>query len=285
VVNQWVSVLFKLGKVLLPIFGTFFAVAVLANLGQVGFLFLPEKLGFDISRVSILKGAKRLVSISSVARLGFGIFKILVVATVAGWSLWAQRDEILGLTQLTTMSIASFLFEITFATCFKIGVALLILAILDYMFQRWKHERDLKMTTQEVREEMKSLQGDPQIVARRRAIQRQLVLNRMHNAVPDADVVITNPTELAIAIKYDHETMIAPIVTAKGAGVVAERIRRLALENNVPIVERKELARAIFKDVEIGQPIPSDQFAAMAEVLRFVYELQGRSLPGMGDAA
>jgi flagellar biosynthetic protein FlhB len=111
------------------------------------------------------------------------------------------------------------------------------------------------------------------------------VLNRMHSAVPQADVVVTNPTELAIAIKYDHKSMEAPIVTAKGAGEVAQKIRRIALENNVPIVERKELARAIFKQVEIGKPIPSDQYAAMAEVLRYVYELQGKTLPSLGEAA
>jgi flagellar biosynthetic protein FlhB len=285
VVSQWLKVLYGLSKVMLPIFGTFFLVAILANLGQVGFLFLPSKLGFDTSRISPFKGVKRLISISSFVRFGFGIFKIIVVATVAGWSLWGQRAEIFGLTEMATMSIASFLFEITFSTCMKIGAALLILAILDYIFQRWKHEQDLKMTTQEVREEMRSLQGDPQIVARRREIQRQLAVNRMHSTVPDADVVITNPTELAIAIKYDHRTMAAPIVMAKGAGLVAQKIRRIALENDVPIVERKELARAIFKDVEIGNPIPSEQFAAMAEVLKFIYELQGRSLPGLGDAA
>jgi len=284
-VSQWTRLIYGLGKVTLPILGTIFVIAVLVNLGQVGFLFVPSKLGFDMSRVSPLKGAQRLVSISNVVRLGFGLFKIAIVAAVAGWSLWGQRDEILGLTEMTTLSIARFLFEITFWTCLKIGGALLLLAILDYAFQRWKHEQDLKMTTQEMREEMKSLQGDPQIVARRRAIQRQLVLNRMHSAVPAADVVVTNPTELAIAIKYDHQTMQAPIVTAKGAGIVAQKIRRLALENNVPIVERKELARAIFKEVDIGKPIPSEQYAAMAEVLRYVYELQGKTLPGLGEAA
>ncbi len=285
VVSQWISVLYGLGKVVLPIFTTLFVVAVLANLGQVGFLFVPSKLGFDLSRISPLKGAKRLASISSAVRFGFGIFKITVVAAVAGWSLWGQRDDILGLTEMATLSIATFLFEIVFWTCIKIGAALLVLAILDYAFQRWKHEQDLKMTTQEMREEMKSLQGDPQVVARRRAIQRQLVLNRMHSAVPNADVVVTNPTELAIAIQYDHETMEAPIVTAKGAGIVAQKIRRIAMENNVPIVERKALARAIFKEVEIGKPVPSEQYAAMAEVLRYVYELQGKTLPGMGEAA
>jgi len=284
-VSQWIKMLFRLGRVTLPIMGAIFIIAVLVNLGQVGFLFVPSKLGFDLDRISPLKGAKRLVSISSFVRFGFGVFKILVVAAVAGWSLWGQRDDILGLTEMATLSIANFLVEITFWTCIKIGVALLVLAILDYLFQRWKHEQDLKMTTQEMREEMKSLQGDPQIVARRRAIQRQLVLNRMHSAVPDADVIVTNPTELAIAIKYDHETMQAPIVTAKGAGIVAEKIRRIALENNVPIVERKALTQAIFKEVEIGKPVPAEQYAAMAEVLRYVYELQGKTLPGLGEAA
>ena len=161
-------------------------------------------------------------------------------------------------------------------TCLKIGVALLVLALLDYGFQWWKHEQDLRMTTQEMREELKTLQGDPQIAARRKAVQRQLALNRIGTAVPKASLVVTNPTELAIAIQYDIETMAAPVVVAKGAGSVALRIRRLALENNIPVVERKELARALFKHVDVGKPIPPEQYAAMAEVLRYVYQLQGK---------
>jgi flagellar biosynthetic protein FlhB len=129
-----------------------------------------------------------------------------------------------------------------------------------------------------MREEMKTLQGDPHVAARRKAIQRQLVMNRIGTAVPKADVVITNPTELAIAIQYDLETMDAPLVVAKGAGAVAQRIRRIALEHDIPVVERKELARAIYKQVEIGRPIPPEQYTAMAEVLRYVYELKGRSV-------
>ena len=163
-------------------------------------------------------------------------------------------------------------------TCLKIGAALLVLALLDYGFQWWKHEQDLRMTTQEMREELKTLQGDPQIAARRKAVQRQLALNRIGTAVPKASVVVTNPTELAIAIQYDIETMAAPIVVAKGAGSVALRIRRLALEHNVPVVERKELARALYKHVEVGKPIPPEQYAAMAEVLRYVYQLQGKTV-------
>ena len=169
--------------------------------------------------------------------------------------------------------------EILLWTSLKIGLALLLLALLDYAFQRWKHEQDLKMTSQEVREEMKNLEGDPQVVARRRAVQRQLALNRLSNAVPKADVVITNPTELAVAIRYEPEEMAAPIVVAKGAGLIAQRIRRLALEHGIPIVENKPLARALYRDVEINQPIPEDRYAAVAEVLAYVYQLKGKEIP------
>jgi flagellar biosynthetic protein FlhB len=134
------------------------------------------------------------------------------------------------------------------------------------------------MTTQEVREEMKDLQGDPQIIARRRAVQRQLVLNRLSTAVPKADVVVTNPTELAVAIQYDPEEMAAPIVVAKGAGVVAQRIRKLALEHDIPVVEKKPLARALYKDVDVNHPIPNALYAAVAEVLAYVYQLKGKSI-------
>ena len=130
-------------------------------------------------------------------------------------------------------------------TSLKIGGSLAVLALFDYGYQYWKHEQDLRMTTQELKEEVKTQQGDPQIAARRKQLQRQMVLRRLSTTVPKADVIVTNPTELAIALQYDAEKMPAPIVIAKGAGVLAQRIRRLALENSVPIVERKELARAV----------------------------------------
>lgn len=279
------GLLLGLGRVLLPLFGLLLLVTVTAHFIQVGFLFLPQKLALDLSRVSPLKGLSRLFSLGNAVRLGFGIFKILVIVSVAVWSLWIERERIMSLGEFEVPPIAAFTVEITIWTCLKIGAALLVLAILDYAFQRWKHERDLMMTHQEIREELKTLQGDPQIVARRRTIQRQLVLNRLNTAVPSADVVVTNPTELAIAIKYDPEKMAAPVVVSKGAGLLAQRIRRLALENNIPIVERKELARALYKEVDINHPIPSEQYAAVAEVLRFVYELKGEIPPALRDAA
>ena len=285
VTTHWYEILMAVGGVMLPILGMLALVSIAVNVGQVGFLFLPDKLSADISRINPLQGLKRIFSIANAAKLGFGIFKVGIVSAIAAWAVWGELYQILRLGGLEVGEIAAYIIKISLSTCFKIGIALFVLAIIDYVFQRWKQEQDLRMTTQEVREEMKSLQGDPQIQARRKAVQRQLVLNRIGSSVPKADVVVTNPTELAIAIRYDHESMDAPVVQAKGAGVVAQRIRRIALENNIPVIERKDLARALYKHVEIGKPIPSGQYAAMAEVLRYVYQLKGKKLPTMPKAA
>ena len=284
-VHQWHGVLSQIATHLLPILGLLLVAAIVVHLLQVGFLFLPGKLALDVSRISPLRGLQRIFSLASAIRLGFGLLKILLVGAVAYWCLWGKRSEILSLSDLAVPEIARIVVETAPWTCLKIGAALLVLALLDYGFQWWKHEQDLRMTTQEMREELKTLQGDPQIAARRKAVQRQLALNRIGTAVPKASLVVTNPTELAIAIQYDIETMAAPIVVAKGAGSVALRIRRLALENNIPVVERKELARALFKHVDVGRPIPPEQYAAMAEVLRYVYQLQGKQFDFRNRAA
>ncbi len=282
---QWNATLWGLAKYVLPILGLVLLAAIGINVAQIGFLFLPAKLAPDFSRLSLLAGLRRLFSLPNAARLAFGLFKILVIAAVAFISLYSERETILGLTALSTPQIAGYVLKILVGTTIKIGLVLLVLALLDYAFQRWKHEQDLRMTPQEVREEMKNLEGDPQIIARRRLVQRQLVLNRLSTAVPKADVVITNPTELAVAIQYEPESMAAPIVVAKGAGLIAERIRKLALEHGIPIVEKKALARALYRDVDINRPIPHDKYAAVAEVLAYVYQLKGKKIPTPPAAA
>ncbi len=251
------------------------------NWFQVGFLFLPEKLGLDWKRIDPIKGAGRLMALPNVARLGFGLLKIALVTLVIALGLWGQWDQIMGAQTLTAGEIGGLVWNTTLDMCMRTALVLLFLAVLDYGFQWWKLEQDLKMTDEELREEMKMMNGDPQIVARRRAVQRQLMMNRIQSAVPDADVVITNPTELAIAIRFDAETMPAPIVLAKGAGQVAARIRKIALQAGVPVLERKPLAQALFKTVEIGEVVPVEQYAAVAEVLRYVYQLQGKKLPAL----
>ncbi len=268
------------GGAVFPIMVLLTLAAAMVSVMQVGFLFVPQRLAPDFSRLSILSGFKRIFSLQGVSRLGFGLLKVAVVAVTAGVTLWFHRNEVLYAGGIDIGQIAALLSGIALSTLLWVGLALFLLALLDFAFQKWKHEQDLKMTQQEVREEMKSLQGDPQIIARRRAVQRQMVMNRMEGAVPQADVVVTNPTELAIALKYEHGDMAAPVVVAKGAGLLAQRIRRLALENNVPIVERKPLARLLYKEVDINHPVPDSSFAAVAEVLAYVYQLKGKKIPG-----
>ena len=283
--HEWYAVIIRLAQSVLPALGLVLLVGIVANVGQVGFLWLPNKLAWDLSRLNPISGAQRLFSMAAAMRLGFGIVKILIVTAVAYWCLWGERDELVVTSELDIGQLTKFIIDITLWTCIKIGSALFILALIDYAYQWWKQEQDMRMTSQEMREEMKYLQGDPQVVARRKAVQRQLIMQRIRNAVPTADVVVTNPTELAIAIQYDPVAMDAPVVVAKGAGPIAQRIRRLALENSVPVIERKELARYLYKNVDIGKPIPAEQYAAMAEVLRYVYQLKGKTLPNMTRAA
>jgi len=277
--TQLGDTLLGVGKVLAPLLGLLLIAAVASNLLQFGFLWLPEKLMPDFNRLNPLSAFGRIFSMQNLVKLGFGMFKIGLVVGVAYNELADEVGTILGLSTLSMHDSATYLVSIIFWTTFKIAAWLAVLAIFDFGFQWWRHEKDLKMSTQELRDEMKNMQGDPQIAARRRQVQRQLVQNRLKSTVPKADVVVTNPTELAIALQYDPETMAAPVVLAKGAGVLAQRIRQLALENGIPIVEKKPLAQALYKDVEVGHPIPSGFYSAVAEIMAYVYQLKGKTMP------
>jgi flagellar biosynthetic protein FlhB len=278
-VERWVNTVLALGWAIVPMLGVLMLAAIGVNLSQTGILFLPSKLSLDVSHINPLTNAQRMFSVGSVVRIGFGLFKIMIISILAAVSLWNEHEHLLSLAELETPQVAMYLTSITLGTCIKIAAALVLLALFDYAYQYWKFEQDLMMTSQEMREEMKDQNGNPQIISRRRAVHRQLVQGKLKTAVPKADVIVTNPTELAIAIQYDIETMPAPIVLAKGAGVLAQQIRRLALERGIAIVERKELAQVLYKNVDIGKPIPVEQYAAVAEVLRYVYQLQGKKMP------
>lgn len=278
--SHWNALAMELGRHCLPLLATLVLAGILVNLGQTGFLFLPQKIGFDLTRLDPLAALGRIFSLSNVVRLGFGIFKVGIIAVVAGICLYQEFGTVLALSAKSIPEIAVYLGQTLLWITMKIGIALVVLAVLDYGFQWWRQEQDLKMTTQEIREEMKNLEGDPQVAARRRAVQRQLVNNRLNEAVPKADAVVTNPTELAVAIQYDPKKMAAPVVVAKGAGVLAQRIRQLALQHGIPIVERKPLAQALYREVEVNRPIPPDRYAAVAELLAYVYQLKGKRSPG-----
>lgn len=278
------SVLKTFGVSMLPILAVMTVAGVLSTVLQIGLLFVPEKIQPDITRLSVLAGLKRIFSLQGAVKLGFGMIKILIVCAVAATVIQGRWNEILFASELEVPDLARLLIDVVFATALWVGATLFVLALLDFGFQKWKFEQDLMMTHQEMREEMKNMQGDPQIISRRRQIQRQMALNRIGDKVPKADVVVTNPTELAIAIQYDPETMAAPVVVAKGTGVIAQRIRKLALENNIPVVERKPLAQLLYKEVDVNRPIPDQSYGAVAEVLAYVYQLKGKKMPALRTA-
>jgi flagellar biosynthetic protein FlhB len=276
----WKTTWLELAVSFLPLLGLLMLAGIVTSLAQTGLHFLPEKVQPKLSHLDPIQGLQRIFSLAGAVRLAFGMLKVLIVTAVAYFCLADRWQSILAMTGMDVLPMGGLMSELVLWTGLKIACALLLLAVLDYGFQWWKQEQDLRMTPQEVREELKDLQGDPQVIARRRNVQRQLALSRLSTMVPKGDVTITNPTELAVTIQYDAQTMKAPIVVAKGAGLVAQRIRRLSLEHGIPIVEKKPLAQALYRDVEVGRPIPTQLYAAVAEVRAYVYQLKGKPLPG-----
>lgn len=262
-----------------PLLALWMLAGVLAHLLQSGFLYLPQKLALDWQRISPIHNGRRLFSLHHLVQLLFGILKTALILAVGCWTLWSRRELLQTLPGQPAAQLGGALLGLLAGMCLKVAMALVVLAIADYGYQYWKHEQDLRMTTQELKEEIKQQQGDPQIAARRKQVQRQMVLHRLRTTIPKADVVVTNPTELAVALRYDPQTMAAPTVIAKGAGHLARRIRELALEHQVPVLQRKELARALYASVEVGQQVPAEQYAAVAEVIRYVYLLKKKPLP------
>lgn len=262
-----------------PLWGLLALAGGLAHVVQFGLLYLPQKLAFDWQRINPVVNAQRLFSLHNLVHLGFGILKTALILAVGLASLWREWDTVLALPGRPAAQIGGILIGLLAGLVLKVAAVLVVLAIADYGYQYWRHEQDLRMTTQELKEEIKQQQGDPQIAARRKQIQRQMVLHRLRTTIPKADVVVTNPTELAVALRYDPQTMAAPTVIAKGAGLLAQRIRKLALEHEVPVLERKELARALYATVDVGQQVPAEQYAAVAEVIRYVYLLKKKPLP------
>ncbi len=258
-----------LGPLLLILFIT----AIVSNVMQVGFMLTGKPITPSLDKISPLSGFKRIFSARSAMKTMLSLAKVIIIGLVAGRTIADQMDKIVSLSSVNFIKIIAAGGELTFLLGIRLCLVLLLLAIIDFAYQKYKHMQDLKMSKEEVKEEMKRMEGDPYMKQRRRHVARQLASQRMAQAVPNADVVVTNPTELALALKYDPDTMAAPKLVAKGAGYMAQRIRRIALESGVPIVERKPLARALFKSCEIGDTVPADLYKAVAEVLAYVFEL------------
>jgi len=244
----FVNLLKFFGVIMAPLMLAVFAAGIAGNCLQVGILFTGEPLIPKLSKLNPLSGAKKMLSVKSLGEL---VKSLLKLSIVGGVGFLMIRSEINA-----------------------IPCALIVMAALDYAFQRWQYEKGLKMTKQEVKDEMKQAEGDPALKGRIRGVQREIAKRRMMEDVPTADVIITNPTHLAIALKYNSEDMSAPRVVAKGAGFIAERIKEIARDAGVPIVENKPLAQTLFKSIELGDVIPVNLYRSVAEVLAYVYRLK-----------
>jgi flagellar biosynthetic protein FlhB len=267
-----VTYIYKGFIIISPVMLTVIVAAILGNVLQIGVMFSAESVTPQFSKIDPLKGFKRLFALRSVIELLKNIFKMCIISIVAYVVIKGELDNMFPLMEQSTWAMMIYLGRICFKILLATTIVLLILAIMDYIYQRWEYEKSLRMTKQEIKDEYKNTEGDPLIKARIRRMQRDIARKRMMAEVPKADVVITNPTHLAIAIKYDAVKMLAPIVVAKGANIIAEKIKEVAGENDVPIVENKPLAQVLYKMVDINEAIPEDLYRAVAEVLAFVYE-------------
>ena len=263
-------------RIALPVLLLLGAAAFLGQFIQVGWLITFKQVTPDLGKLDPIKGAKKLVSLTSLFKALMSIVKVAVTAVIAVLTIYQYRDEIIVLAYLSPVQALARSSMLVLDLAIRLLAVLLLLAIIDYAYQRWKHHQDLKMSKQEVKDEMKQVDGDPQVKQRRYRMQQQIAMQRINAAVPRADVVVTNPEHISIAIQYDAEKMHAPRVVAKGADHLALRIRQLALINKIPIVERPPLARALYRQVEVGQAIPPDCYHAVAEILAYVYQLDGR---------
>lgn len=260
----------------LPVALVLLLVGVLINILQVGILMTSKPLVPKFSRINPISGFKRYFSLRSAVELLKSILKLVLVLIVVWFAVRNRVDEFITLLAMTPTAILYSVCDLVYSVWWRIAAAMVLLGAFDFGYQRWQHLRDLRMTHQEARREMKEMEGDPLIKRRVRQLQRQIATQRMMKDVPTADVIITNPIRFAIALRYDMNEMDTPIVVAKGARKVAERIRDIATEHNVPIVQKPELARALYKSIDVGQSIPESLFRAVAEVLSFVYRIDRR---------
>lgn len=240
-----------------------------------GFMWVPKKIMPSLDKISPLKGLQRLFSPNQLVELAKALLKVMLIGGLLFWVSWRHRAEFQNLATLEIEDLLGYLRDHVYFLVLVTLLSVIAIAIADYLFQHHRWKEKMKMSKQEVKDEHKQSEGDPQVKARIRSLRMSRARKRMMSAVPSADVVVTNPTHYAVALKYDQETMNAPTLVAKGADLIAKRIRDLATENEVPIVENPPLARALYATVELDQEVPPDHYKAVAEVIGYVMRLKG----------
>jgi flagellar biosynthetic protein FlhB len=260
--------------VMAPILAALSVASVAASIAVGGLNFAPGALEFKFSQLNPVSGFGKLVNGRSLVRLLRSILKLILVSLIAWNYLWDRLNVLASLRWTSPGQMLAVIGQIILGLMIRIGIALLVVAIADAFYQKWKYKQELKMTRQEVRQEHKDLEGSPEIKGRIRRIQFEMAAKRMLQEVPKATVVLVNPTHVAVALRYEAKTMAAPVMVAKGADLLAERIREIARAYGVPVVSRPELARTIYATVEPGSPIPENLYVAVAEVLALIYRLR-----------
>ena len=260
-------------------------VSIAANYMQHGHVLTVESMKPKLNRISPLAGFKRIFSLRSVMEFLKGVFKITIVAIGIWFAVRGDLDILKTLPSHSIESLLAFLAAAVTKVMIAVAICMFFIAVLDYLYQRYEFMKNMKMSMQEIKDEYKQQEGDPHVKQKLRQIRAERAKNRMMQAVPESDVVITNPTHFAVALKYDNNEMQAPVVVAKGADLIAKKIRELAEEADVPLVRNPPLARALFENVDLDQEVPIEHYKAVAEVISYVYKLK-RKIPkkrmGMG---
>lgn len=254
-----------------------FAIALIAYIGQslqTGWLWTTEPLRPNIAKLNPIGGFKKFLNKRNLVKTLVNSVKLGIVGSIAWMFIRGSLDELIGLPALGVMQALYTIGVLAAKLMAWLLTMLLIIGLADWLYQRWQYKHDLRMTKQEVKDEQRSMEGDPAVRGRRMRMMREIALQRINQAVPTADVIITNPTHFSVAVKYDAENMRAPKVIAKGADMLAMRIRQLAMIHGVPIVERPPLARALYAGVDEGQEVSPEFYQAVAEILAYVYRLE-----------
>lgn len=271
VMKVFIEVLIEVAKIVGPIMLVAVLVGVASNYLQIGFLFTTETIQFKLEKLDPIKGFKRIFSLRSVIEFLKSILKILIVSIITFLVIWNRLDEILVLSQKSIGAALMTLIDLTVQMGLYAGGALLFLALLDYLYQKFDFEKNIRMSKQDIKDEYKNMEGDPLIKSKIKQKQREMAMGRMMQEVPGADVIITNPTHYAVALKYDESKFDAPYVVAKGVDFMAQKIKFIANENDVMMIENRPLARTLYGQTDIGDTIPEDLFKAVAEILAYVY--------------
>lgn len=275
--QMFVKVTMKAVVIVAPVLAVALVAGIFSNFIQVGALFSTDAIKFKLERIDPIKGFKRIFSLRAIVELLKSLLKITLVGMVTFTILFINKEQVMQLSEQSVGNALIIIAKLTFQMGLATSILLIFLAILDYAYQKYDFEKNIRMSKQDIKDEYKKVEGDPLIKSKIKERQRQMAMQRMMQEVPNADVIITNPTHYAIALKYDDEQMDAPIIVAKGVDYLAMKIKEVAKKHQIVTVENKPLARALYSKAEIGDVIPEEFYKSIAEIIAYVYRLRNKA--------